>query len=242
MRTWWWEQHRRWSGAGIEAWWLDGGERRAGPHAAAGGPARLHNRYDLLRQQAFAEGEARDNPDRRPYLLCRSGGPGMQRFGAMPWSGDVNTTFETMEMQIRTGLNLAMSGIPHWGTDTGGFYLVGPDEGELFVRWLQFSAFCSIFRAHGHVWRRHLPWSHGEAIETICRQIIELRYRLMPYTYSLGWQARQLGLPTMRPLGRNYPNDPHGGDRGKQYCGDEMLSRRGRAAPPLTGTAGRQMA
>lgn len=225
VRTWWWDQHKPLVEAGIEGWWLDGGEGPPATSELQAGPGTLlHNRYDLLRQQAFAEGEARDNPDRRPYLLCRSGGPGMQRFGAMPWSGDVNTTFETMEMQLRTGLNVAMSGLPHWGTDTGGFYLVGPDQGELFVRWLQFSAFCSIFRAHGHVWRRHLPWSHGEAIEAICRQIIELRYRLMPYTYSLAWQAHRLGLPTMRPLVLNYPNDPHVWDLGTQYLwGDDIL-------------------
>jgi alpha-glucosidase (family GH31 glycosyl hydrolase) len=225
VRAWWWEAHKPLVEAGIEGWWLDGGEGPPARTELQGGPGSiLHNRYDLLRQQTFAEGEARDNPDRRPYLLCRSGGPGMQRFGAMPWSGDVNTTFETMEMQIRTGLNLAMSGIPHWGTDTGGFYLVGPDEGELFVRWLQFSAFCSIFRAHGHTWRRHLPWSHGEAIESICRRIIELRYRMMPYTYSLVWQAHRLGLPTMRPLVLNYPDDPHVWDLGTQYLwGDDIL-------------------
>jgi len=225
VRAWWWEQHRPLVAAGIDAWWLDGGE---GPPAdvelKAGSSTVLHNRFDLLRQQSFAEGEARDNPNRRPYLLCRSGGPGMQRFGAMPWSGDVNTTFETMETQIRTGLNVAMSGIPHWGTDTGGFYSVGPDKGELFVRWLQFSAFCSIFRAHGHVWRRHLPWSYGVAIENICRTIIELRYRLMPYTYTLAWQARTKGLPTMRPLVLNYPDDPNVWDLGTQYLwGDDML-------------------
>ena len=225
VRAWWWEQHRPLVSAGIDAWWLDGGE---GPPAEvelkAGSSIVLHNRFDLLRQQSFAEGEARDNPNRRPYLLCRSGGPGMQRFGAMPWSGDVNTTFETMETQIRTGLNVAMSGIPHWGTDTGGFYSVGPDKGELFVRWLQFSAFCSIFRAHGHVWRRHLPWSHGEAIENICRKVIELRYQLMPYTYTLAWQARTTGLPTMRPLVLNYPHDPNVWDLGTQYLwGDDLL-------------------
>jgi len=225
VRAWWWEQHKPLVSAGIDAWWLDGGE---GPPAEvelkAGSSTVLHNRFDLLRQQSFAEGEARDNSDRRPYLLCRSGGPGMQRFGAMPWSGDVNTTFETMETQIRTGLNVAMSGIPHWGTDTGGFYSVGPDKGELFVRWLQFSAFCSIFRAHGHVWRRHLPWSHGEEIENICRTIIELRYRLRPYTYTLAWQARTMGLPTMRPLVLNYPSDPNVWDLGTEYLwGDDIL-------------------
>lgn len=225
VRAWWWDRHRPLAELGIEGWWLDGGE---GPPAhvalAAGRATELHNRFDLLRQQAFAEGEARDRPQARPYLLCRSGGPGMQRFGAMPWSGDINTTFEALETQLRVGLNLGLSGVPHWGTDIGGFYSVAPDAGELFVRWLQFGAFCSVFRAHGHAWRRHVPWAHGDTVEAICRRIIELRYRLLPYTYTLAWQARQDGLPTMRPLVLNYPADPRVWDLGTQYLwGDDLL-------------------
>ena len=69
----------------------------------------------------------------------------------------LNARFATFEAQVSIGLNLALSGVPHWGIDIGGFYLVAPDQGELFVRWLQFGAFCSIFRAHGHSWRRHVP-------------------------------------------------------------------------------------
>lgn len=224
-RAWWWDHHRKLVELGIEGWWLDGGEGPPeGVHMRAGPSAVLHNRFDLLRQQAFAEGEARDRPDQRPFLLCRSGGPGMQRFGAVPWSGDINTTFPTLEAQIRSGLNLGMSGVPHWGTDIGGFYSVAPDQGELFVRWLQFGAFCSVFRGHGFVWRRHLPWAHGEEIERICRRYIELRYQLMPYTYTLAWQAHRQGLPLMRPLVLNYPDDPRTWDLGTQYLwGDDLL-------------------
>ena len=148
----------------------------------------------------------------------------MQRFGAVPWSGDINATFASLELQIRTGLQVGMAGVPHWGTDTGGFYRVGANDAELFVRWFQFSAFCSIFRGHGFVWREHLPWSHGDGIEKICRNYLELRSRLMPYTYTLAWQARSLGLPTMRPLVLNYPNDPAVWDLGTQYLwGDDIL-------------------
>ncbi len=225
VHTWWWQAHRHLRDLGVAGWWMDGGE---GPPATAplhAGPGRvLHNRYDLLRQQAFAEGEAEDRPDTRPFLLCRSGGPGMQRFGAAAWSGDINATFESLELQIRTGLNVGMSGVPHWGTDTGGFYQVASDDGELFVRWFQFSAFCSVFRGHGFVWRQHLPWSYGDAVETICRRYLELRARLMPYTYTLAWQARSLGLPTMRPLVLNYPDDPNVWDLGTEYLwGDDLL-------------------
>ena len=151
----------------------------------------------------------------------------MARFGAIPWSGDINTTFETMETQIRIGLNLGMSGIPHWGTDTGGFCSVAPDQGELFVRWLRFSAFRTLFRAHGHVLRRHPPWAYGETIEAICRDIIEWRQRLLPYSYTLVWQAHRDGLPTMRPLVLNYPDDPNVWDLGSRYLwGDDLLVAR----------------
>jgi alpha-glucosidase (family GH31 glycosyl hydrolase) len=224
-RSWWWQSHRHLVELGVAGWWLDGGEGPPAPASLHEGSARvLHNRYDLLRQQAFAEGEAADRPDTRPFLLCRSGGPGMQRFGAAPWSGDINATFASLELQIRTGLHVGMSGVPHWGTDTGGFYRVGANDAELFVRWFQFSAFCSIFRGHGFVWRQHLPWSHGEEVERICRRYLELRSRLMPYTYTLAWQARTLGLPMMRPLVLNYPDDPNVWDLGTQYLwGDDIL-------------------
>ena len=224
-RSWWWRAHRHLVDLGVAGWWLDGGE---GPPASAelreGHASDLHNRYDLLRQQAFAEGEARDRPANRSFLLCRSGGPGMQRFGAAPWSGDINATFASMEAQICSGLNVGLSGVPHWGTDTGGFYRVGENDPELYVRWFQFSAFCSIFRGHGHVWRQHLPWSHGEEIEAICRRYLELRSRLMPYTYTLAWQAHTRGLPMMRPLVLNYPDDPNTWDLGTQYLwGEDIL-------------------
>jgi alpha-glucosidase len=225
VRRWWWKLHAPLVAVGVDGWWLDGGE---GPPASTklhgGSGAVLHNRFDLLRQQAFSDGEEADRPDRRAFLLCRSGGPGMQRFGAMPWSGDINATFESFETQIRTGLNLALSGVPHWGTDIGGFYSVAPDDGELYVRWFQFGAFCSVFRSHGFVWRRHLPWSHGPEKEAIVRRYIELRYRLMPYTYTLAWQAHRDGLPMMRPLVLNYPDDPRVWDLGTQFLwGDDLL-------------------
>ena len=81
----------------------------------------------------------------------------MQRFGAGCWSGDINRTFPTLEAQIGLGLNTGLSGVPYWGTDTGGFYPSTPADGELFARWFQFAAFTPIFRAHGWTWREHLP-------------------------------------------------------------------------------------
>jgi len=225
VRRWWWDCHRDLFDIGVAGWWLDGGE---GPPASTklhGGPGlALHNRYDLLRQQCFADGEARDRPDQRPFLLCRSGGPGMARFGAIPWSGDIDCTFATLEMQVAIGLNLGLSGVPFWGTDIGGFYEVAGADSELFVRWFQYGAFCPLFRGHGHTWRHHLPWSYGDGVEEICRRYLELRSRLMPYTYTLAWQAHRTGLPMMRPLVLNHPQDPRTWQLGAQYTwGDALL-------------------
>lgn len=222
---WWWDQHRGLVADGVEGWWLDGGEGPTAPAVLARPDgATLHNRYDLLRQQAFSEGEARDNPDRRPFLLCRSGGAGMQRFGAGCWSGDINNTWATLEAQPSLGLNMGLSGVPLWGTDIGGFYPVAPQTGELFVRWFQFGAFTPVFRCHGHRWRMHVPSAYGPEVEAICRHYLGLRYRLMPYTYTLAWQAHTRGLPMMRALAITYPDDAQVLDRSSEYLwGDDIL-------------------
>jgi alpha-glucosidase (family GH31 glycosyl hydrolase) len=243
-RAWWWAAHRDLAELGVAGWWLDGGE---GPPAGAtlyGGSGRLlHNIYDRYRHQAFAEGEAATRPDRRVFLLCRSGGAGMQRFGATCWSGDINNDFATLEAQISLGLNTGLSGVPYWGTDVGGFFHPIPESGELYARWFQLGAFSPIFRSHGWVWREHVPWAHGERVEGICRQYAELRYRLLPYTYTLAWQAHQLGLPLMRPLVMNYPDDPRVWGLGSQFLwGDDLLvapvTREGATAWPVYLPAG----
>ena len=223
--AWWWGKHLQLAADGVEGWWLDGGEGPTAPSVLARPDGQhLHNRYDLLRQQAFAEGETQDNPDRRPFLLCRSGGAGMQRFGAGCWSGDINNTWATLEAQSSLGLNMGLSGVPLWGTDIGGFYAVTPQTGELFVRWFQFGAFNPVMRCHGQTWRMHLPWAYGPDIEAVCRDTLGLRYRLMPYTYTLAWQAHMQGLPLMRPLALNYPDDPEVLDRSSEFLwGDDIL-------------------
>ena len=225
VRRWWWDAHRPLLELGIEGWWLDGGE---GPPAGTmlhDGPGLvLHNRFDLLRQRAFADGEAQDRPDRRPFLLCRSGGPGMQALGAAAWSGDIDCTFATLENQVAVGLNMAMSGVPLWGTDIGGFYQLGGANPELLVRWFQFGAFCPVFRLHGHTHHDHLPWSHGPEVEAVLRRYLELRSRLMPYTYTLAWQAHCTGMPPMRPMVLHDPDDVQGWQMGTQYYwGDDLL-------------------
>ncbi|PYM70619.1 MAG: hypothetical protein DME10_19315 [Candidatus Rokuibacteriota bacterium] len=242
--AWWWSAHRELATLGVAGWWLDGGE---GPPATAklhaGDGTLLHNIYDRFRHEAFARGEAADRPDQRVFLLCRSGTAGMQRFGATCWSGDINNDFATLDAQIPLGLNTGLSGVPYWGTDVGGFFHPVPETGELYARWFQLGAFSPIFRSHGWVWREHVPWAHGAQVEKICRDYAELRYRLLPYTYTLAWQAHTLGLPLMRPLVLNYPDDPRVWQLGHEFLwGDDLLvapvTREGATAWPVYLPAG----
>jgi alpha-glucosidase (family GH31 glycosyl hydrolase) len=168
----------------------------------------------------------------------------MQRFGATTWSGDINNDFATLEAQVPLGLNTGLSGVPYWGTDVGGFFHPIPETPELYARWFQLGAFSPIFRSHGWVWREHVPWAHGPEVEAICRRYAELRYRLLPYTYTLAWQAHTLGLPLMRPLVLNYPDDPRVWNLGHEFLwGDDLLvapvTREGATSWPVYLPAGR---
>src|SRR4029077_15326978 len=124
-----------------------------------------------------------------------------------------------------------------------GFFHPVPETAELYTRWFQLGAFSPIFRSHGWVWREHVPWAHGAEVEAICRRYAELRYRLLPYTYTLAWQAHTDGLPLMRPLVLNYPHDPRVWSLGHEFLwGDDLLvapvTREGATAWPVYLPAG----
>jgi alpha-glucosidase/alpha-D-xyloside xylohydrolase len=139
-------------------------------------------------------------------------------------------------------VNTGLSGIPYWGTDIGGFVPTPEFLGDLYVRWFQFAAFCPLFRAHGRTWHLRLPWGwdlgelgpeetstysgagrppeselHNAKVEPICRKYLELRYRLMPYLYSLVRETSRTGLPIMRAMWVHYPGDRDAVARGDQY-------------------------
>jgi alpha-D-xyloside xylohydrolase len=152
--------------------------------------------------------------------LCRSAWAGSQRYAAAVWSGDIPSTFEMLQAQVRAGLNIGLSGIPWWTTDIGGFHSGDPSTPyfrELIVRWFQFGAFCSLFRLHG----ARLPigqgagatgapneaWSFGEPASTIIRDLLILRDKLKPYIMKLMKDAHETGAPPMRPLFFDFPDD-----------------------------------
>jgi alpha-glucosidase/alpha-D-xyloside xylohydrolase len=179
-----------------------------------------------------------DRPNERPYALHRNGYPGMQRYASFLWSGDVNSQWETLKNHIPIAVNTGLSGIPLWGTDIGGFVPTNELTAELYVRWFQFGAFCPLFRSHGRTWKLRLPWGwntgdpgpletqnykpdpselHNAQVEPICRKYLELRYRLMPYLYSVVREGTKTGMPVMRSPWLHYPDDPVAVARSDEY-------------------------
>jgi alpha-D-xyloside xylohydrolase len=150
--------------------------------------------------------------------LCRSAWAGSQRFGTIVWSGDIPSTFESLQDQVRAGLNMGLSGFPWWTTDIGGFFDGDPGSAyfqELVVRWFQYGVFCPVCRLHGN----RLPtdsmaggpnelWSFGPEVYDILRQLLFLRERLRPYIQEQMHIAHRTGTPPMRPLFFDYPGDP----------------------------------
>ncbi|HWP99229.1 MAG TPA: TIM-barrel domain-containing protein, partial [Vicinamibacterales bacterium] len=231
-----WNAHRKVFALGVDGWWPDEGD----PLDAAS---------RLARNRLYWEGPQIDRPNERPYALHRNGHAGMQRFAAFLWSGDVYSTWETLRTHVAVAVNAGLSGIPYWGTDIGGFVPTAELTGELYVRWFQFGAFCPLFRAHGRTWHLRLPWgwntgelgpneiaNYREAanpdpaelrnpqVEPICRKYLELRYRLLPYLYSVVREGTRTGLPIVRALWLQYPDDPAAVARGDEYLwGRDLL-------------------
>jgi alpha-glucosidase len=166
---------------------------------------RNHNVYGMQMARGTREGMLRLRPNERPFVLTRASYAGGHRYAAA-WTGDNISSWEHLELAVPMCLNLSISGQPFVGSDIGGF--VGSPGGELYARWLQLGVFTPLMRTHTEKGTPDQePWSYGAAFEKINRKSIELRYRLLPYIYSQFYQASRSGIPLMRPLFFDYPDD-----------------------------------
>jgi alpha-D-xyloside xylohydrolase len=216
---------------GADAWWLDTTEPETEGRetnilvtnqTALGNGARYANEFPVLTTSAVYEGQRAASDQKRVFILSRSGYAGIQRNAAAVWSGDVDPNWETFRRQIPAGLNMSVSGVPYWTTDIGGFVVANPDDSayrELFVRWFEFGTFCPIFRVHGtRSTNQNELWSYGPAAQKTLVAYDKLRYRLMPYIYSLAWKTTNEGYTIMRPLVMDFREDVRA-----QNIGDEFL-------------------
>jgi alpha-glucosidase (family GH31 glycosyl hydrolase) len=219
-----WGVHRDIFALGVDGWWPDEGD-----------PMGIASR--LTRNRMYWEGPQLDRPNERPFALHRNGYAGMQRYASFLWSGDVQSTWETLRTHIPVAVNTGLTGIPYWGTDIGGFVPTKELTGELYVRWFQFATFNPLFRSHGRTWKLRLPWGwntgetgpvetptvpdaselHNAQVEPICRKYLELRYRMLPYLYSAVRECTSTGMPVIRALWLHYPADSIAVARGDEY-------------------------
>ena len=221
VRHWWSRQYEYLLDVGVAGFWHDmnepaafilWGDRslpkptqhymegRGGDHREA------HNIYGLMQAKAGYESLRNHRTNLRPFIVSRAGWAGLQRY-AWTWTGDIECTWTALKITISTVAGLGLSGIPYSGPDTGGFQ--GNPPAELYLRWFQLSTFLPFFRTHSSNNVSHrAPWTYGEPYLTIMREFLQLRYRLMPYFYTLAWQASQKGYPLVRPVFWSDPEDP----------------------------------
>ena len=219
---------------GIKIFWLDEAEPEysfydfdvyryhLGPNAQIG------NLYPILYAKTFYEGMQKEGQENIINLL-RCAWAGSQRYGALVWSGDIDSSFKSLRDQFAAGLNMGMAGMPWWTTDIGGFhggYIDNDEFKECFTRWFQYGTFCPVMRLHGDREPHKHPlsdkttgggccssgaaneiWSYGESIYEICKDYIAMRTKMQPYIKAQMELAHTKGTPPMRPLFFDYAND-----------------------------------
>ena len=207
---------------GVDGWWLDATEPELNQppnwgefrnfQTAAGMGAVVYNAYPLMTTTAIHDGQRAASSDKRVFILTRSAYAGQQRNGAVTWSGDITGDWATFQKQIPAGLNFSLSGLPYWTTDIGGYFLSGlggPGSAgytELYERWFQFGGFCPMFRTHGTGPDRNI-YSFGTAAQPVLLGVDQLRYRLLPYIYSLSWMVTHDAYTMMRALVFDFAGD-----------------------------------
>ncbi len=215
---------------GIDGWWMDSSE----PDHLSFKPSdfdlktylgsfrKVRNAFPLMTVGGVSEHQRQVSSDKRIFILTRSAFAGQQRYGANTWSGDVNSSWQSLRNQIPAGLNFTLSGIPYWNSDIGGFFAgsynrswndksgsQNPMFQELYVRWLQFGAFTPMMRSHGTDVPREIYnfGKKGEPIYDAIEKAINLRYSLLPYIYSTAWTVTNNQSSFMRALAMDFTDD-----------------------------------
>ena len=225
-RDWWGDKYSSFTDIGIQGFWNDMNEPAVwgkqlpslvefdfeGKKASL---KKANNVYGMQMARSTYEGTKKLLNGNRPFVLTRAGYSGIQRFAAL-WTGDNSASDEHMLLGVRLVNSLGLSGVPFSGYDVGGF--AGDPGISLYARWISIAAFSPFFRAHSMINSKDAePWSFGEEVEEIARTYIKLRYRLMPYLYSLFYEASQIGMPICRSLAFDYSTDSRIFQHDNQY-------------------------
>ncbi|MGG6432531.1 glycoside hydrolase family 31 protein [Anoxybacillus sp. D401a] len=232
VRKWWGEQHTFYTSIGIEGIWNDMNEPSVFNetktmddqvvHDGWKTHRQVHNIYGMMMTEATYNGLKKQLKGKRPFVLTRAGFSGIHRYAAV-WTGDNRSFWEHLELSLPMCLNLGLSAVAFCGADVGGF--AHDAHGELLVRWTQVGAFSPYFRNHCAIgFARQEPWAFGETYEQIVKRYIELRYEWLPHLYTLCFEAYQTGVPMMRPLMLEYPDDAETWNISDQFMvGNEVM-------------------
>lgn len=221
---------------GIDAWWLDSTEpdhinikeKDFDQPTFLGSYRSVENAFPLQHTGGVYDHQRAVSNTKRVLLLTRSAFAGQQRYGTNTWSGDVGSNWPTLKKQIPAALNFSLTGLPYWNGDIGGFFAgdfvkgggaKNPDFQELYNRWMQFATFTPMMRSHGTDIPREIYQfgKKGDRAFDIQEKFINLRYRLLPYTYATAWAVTHHAGSIMRPLYSQFPNDPAGFENSSEY-------------------------
>ncbi|MGB8490733.1 MAG: TIM-barrel domain-containing protein [Bacteroidales bacterium] len=225
---------------GIDGWWMDSSEpdhldfkpSDLDNKTYLGSFRKVRNAFPLMTVGGLYQHQRSVTSDKRVFILTRSAFAGQQRYGANTWSGDVTSSWDALRNQISAGLNISLSDIPYWNSDIGGFFLSRfrqklNDAGyrELYVRWLQFGAFCPMMRSHGTDAPREIYQfgAKGDKVYDAIEKYINLRYSLLPYIYSASWDVTANQSTMMRALVMDFPKDRRALDINDQYMFGKSL-------------------
>ncbi|SEA08825.1 TIM-barrel domain-containing protein [Microbulbifer marinus] len=212
---------------GVAGWWGDLGEPEVHPSDtvhAIGMADEIHNAYGHKWAQLLHDKQTAKYPERRPFIMMRAGFAGSQRYGMIPWTGDVAREWGGLQPQVELALSMSLLGFGYTHSDLGGFAGGENFDRELYIRWLQYGVFQPVYRPHAQEHIASEPVFHDRRTRDITREFVKLRYRLLPYNYTLAFENSQTGMPLMRPLFFENESDPTLIDYKDAYLwGDDFL-------------------
>ncbi len=224
-QDWMWARYKEQKAYGVAGWWVDLAEPEkhpAGIHHLIGTADEIHGAYGHEWAKMLYEKTAADFPKERLFHLGRAGFAGTHRYGLLPWTGDVSRSWSGLAPQVSMMLSMGLSGLAYLHSDAGGFSMAPGPDAELYTRWLQFATFSPIFRPHADNSVPAEPALWPAEVQAHVKPFVELRYRMLPYNYTLAWENSQTGMPLARPLFTAYPDAPD--TLMNEYLwGDELL-------------------
>lgn len=234
-QDWFWQYYEKLAAQGVAGWWGDLGEPEVHPddiqhtwsNAGLGNKtvsgAEVHNGYGHQWAKTVYNNLTELQPDTRPFVLMRSGFLGSQRYGMVPWTGDVSRSWGGLKPQVELALQMSVFGMAYTHSDLGGFAGGEIFDAELYTRWLQFGTFSPVFRPHAQDNIAPEPIFHADPVKSIARKFIQLRYDMLPYNYSLAFENALYGTPLMRPLAMKYSESDWFENAESYLWGDALL-------------------